>query len=105
MGMDLIDITVMNNILPKIVQSIDTTPVHLKIGISIYMIVMGIFLPLSSWIAEKIGYKNTLIFAASGFGLFSLLSGLATFDVELFIFRGIQGLFAAFFTPVAGLAF
>lgn len=67
------------------------------------MIIMGMFLPLSSWIAEKIGYKNTLIFTASG--LFSLLYGLATSNVELFTFRGIQGLFAAFSTPVAGLAY
>lgn len=105
MGMDLIDTTVMNNILPKIAESLDTTPVHLKMGISIYMIVMGMFLPLSSWMAEKIGYKSTLIFAAAGFGLFSLLSGIATSDTELFIFRGIQGLFAAFSAPVAGLAY
>lgn len=69
------------------------------------MIVMGMFLPLSSWIAEKIGYKNTLIFIASGFGLFSLLSGLVTSDVELFTFMGIQGLFAAFFASVARLAY
>ena len=54
-----------------------------------YMIIIGMFLPLSSWIAEKIGYKNTLIFTASGFGLFSLLSGLATSNVELFTFRSI----------------
>ena len=54
------------------------------------MIIMGMFLPLSSWIAEKIGYKNTLIFTASGFGLFSLLYGLATSNVELFTFKGIQ---------------
>ncbi|MFV9924212.1 MAG: hypothetical protein AB8U93_00045 [Francisella endosymbiont of Hyalomma scupense] len=69
------------------------------------MIIMEMFLPLSSWIAEKIGYKNTLIFTASGFGLFSLLYGLATSNVELFTFRGIQGLFAAFSAPVAGLAY
>ena len=76
MGMDLIDTTVMNNILPKISESLHTTPVKLKMGISIYMIIMGMFLPISSWLAEKIGYRNTLIFAASGFGLFSFLSGL-----------------------------
>lgn len=103
--MDLIDTTVMNNILPKIAESLNTTPVHLKMGISIYMIVTGMFLPVSSWLAEKIGYRYTLVFAASGFGLFSLLSGLATSDVQLFIFRGIQGLFAAFSAPVAGLAY
>ncbi|MGQ4006418.1 MFS transporter [Francisellaceae bacterium CB300] len=105
MGMDLIDTTVMNNILPKISESLHTTPVKLKMGISIYMIIMGMFLPISSWLAEKIGYRNTLIFAASGFGLFSFLSGLATTDVELFAFRGMQGLFAAFSAPVAGLAY
>lgn len=27
-GMDIIDTTVMNNILPKIVESLDTNPVH-----------------------------------------------------------------------------
>ncbi|MBK2356950.1 MFS transporter [Francisella hispaniensis] len=105
MGMDLIDTTVMNNILPKISESLDTTPEHLKMGISIYMIVMGMFLPLSSWMAEKIGYKYTLIFAASGFGFFSLLSGLAMTDTQLFTYRAIQGLFAAFSAPVAGLAY
>lgn len=105
MGMDLIDTSVMNNILPKMADSLDTTPVHLKMGISIYMIVMGIFLPASSWLAEKISYRNTLIFAASGFGIFSFLSGMASSDIELFIFRGMQGLFAAFSAPVAALAY
>lgn len=105
MGMDLIDTTVMNNILPKIAQSLNSTPEYLKMGISIYMIVMGMFLPLSSWMAEKIGYKYTLMFAATGFGIFSLLTGLATSDVQLFTFRAIQGMFAAFSAPVAMLAY
>ncbi|MEY8767012.1 MFS transporter [Francisella philomiragia] len=105
MGMDLIDTTVMNNILPKIAESLHTTPEFLKTGISIYMIVMGMFLPLSSWMAEKIGFRYTLMFAASGFGLFSLLSGLAMTDTQLFAFRAIQGLFAAFSAPVAMLAY
>ncbi|MDE5005255.1 MFS transporter, partial [Francisella tularensis subsp. holarctica] len=60
---------------------------------------------LSSWMAEKIGYKSTQIFAASGFGLFTILSGIATSDTELFIFRVIQGLCEAFSAPVAGLAY
>ena len=105
MGMDLIDTTVMNNILPKIADSLNSTPEYLKMGISIYMVIMGMFLPLGSWMAEKIGYKYTLIFAASGFGLFSLLTGLATTDIELFAFRAIQGMFAAFSAPVAMLAY
>ncbi|MFC4893127.1 MFS transporter [Pseudofrancisella aestuarii] len=105
MGMDLIDTTVMNNILPKIAETFDVTPVHLKMGISIYMIVMGMFLPISSWIAEKIGYRKTLIFAASGFGFFSMMTGLATSDIQMFTYRGFQGLFAAFSAPVASLAY
>jgi hypothetical protein len=34
MGMDLIDTTVMNNILPKIAESLHSTPEHLKMGIN-----------------------------------------------------------------------
>ncbi|APC97015.1 MFS transporter [Francisella frigiditurris] len=105
MGMDLIDTTVMNNILPKIAETFDVTPVHLKMGISIYMIIMGMFLPISSWIAEKVGYRKTLIFAASGFGFFSMMTGLATSDIQMFTYRGFQGLFAAFSAPVASLAY
>ena len=104
-GMDLIDTTVMNNILPKIAESLRSTPEHLKMGISIYMVIMGMFLPLSSWMAEKIGYKYILMFAATGFGIFSLLTGLATSDIQLFTFRAIQGMFAAFSAPVAMLAY
>nr|WP_231138709.1 hypothetical protein [Francisella orientalis] len=70
MGMDLIDTTVMNNILPKIAESLHITPEFLKTGISIYMIVMGMFLPLSSWMAEKICFRYTLMFAASGLAYF-----------------------------------
>jgi MFS family permease len=105
MGMDLIDTTLMNNILPKMAVSFHTTPVHLKLGISIYLIAIGMFLPMSSWLAEKIGYKKTLIFAIGGFALFSMLSGLSQTDTQLFVFRGLQGIFAAFSAPVAALAY
>ena len=105
MGMDLIDTTLMNNILPKMAESFHVTPVHMKLGISIYMITIGMFLPASSWLAEKIGYKTTLIIAAIGFAIFSVLSGLSQTDNQLFVFRAFQGIFAAFSAPVASLAY
>ena len=86
MGMDLIDTTLINNILPKMALTFHTTPVHLKLGISLYMMSIGMFLPMSSWLAEKIGYKKTLIIAASGFAVFSILSGISQTEMQFFTF-------------------
>ena len=104
-GMDLIDTTVINNILPKIAESFDIEPVYLKFGISIYILVLGVFLLMSAWLAQKVGFKRTLILSGTGFALFSFLCGTAQTDIEFFIFRGFQGLFAAFSAPVASLAY
>nr|WP_225629962.1 MFS transporter [Cysteiniphilum sp. 19X3-34] len=104
-GMDLIDTTIINNILPKIAKSFDIEPVYLKFGISVYILVLGVFLLMSAWLAQKIGFKRTLILSGTGFALFSFLCGIAQTDIQFFIFRGFQGLFAAFSAPVASLAY
>ena len=69
------------------------------------MMSIGMFLPMSSWLAEKIGYKKTLIIAASGFAVFSILSGISQTEMQFFTFRALQGIFAAFSAPVAALAY
>ena len=68
-GMDLIDTTIINNILPKIAKSFDIEPVYLKFGISVYILVLGVFLLMSAWLAQKIGFKRTLILSGTGFAL------------------------------------
>ena len=68
------------------------------------MLALGLFIPASGWISDKIGSKNLLILSITGFMLLSIACGLSTNLTSLVIFRAIQGAFGAFTTPVAHLA-
>ncbi|APA82733.1 MDR family MFS transporter [Francisella tularensis] len=104
MLIELIDGSALNTALPQIANDLHVNAITLKVAITVYLLALGLFIPASGWISDKIGSKNLLLLSITGFMFSSVACGLSTNLISLVIFRAIQGAFGAFTAPVARLA-
>lgn len=102
--MENLDATVIATALPKMAAGFGVTAVDMNIGISAYLIAVAIFIPLSSWVADRYGARRVFASAIVIFTLASLLCGLSQ-NLEMFVFaRMLQGVGGALMVPVGRLA-
>jgi len=97
--MAVLDATIVNVGLPKIMASFGITVDKAEWVITAYMLVFAIMLSTSGWIADHFGYKRTYLLALFLFTLGSFLCGLAWNEDALIMFRIIQASGAGLLTP------
>lgn len=101
--MEIMDGTIVTTALPSMAKYFRTGSSTVALLVSIYLITVAIFIPLSGWLADRFGKKKMWILAVGLFTLSSLGSALApTFGVLLGM-RVIQGMSGAMMTPTARL--
>ncbi len=101
MLMELVDGSALNTSLPQMALSFGVNPISLKVAITVYLLTLGLFIPASTWVADRFGAKNILLISAIGFVGASILCGLSTNVTMLIICRALQGFFGAFTMPVS----
>ena len=102
--MENLDATVIATALPTMASAFGITPVDMNVGITAYIVAVAIFIPLSSWIADRFGARRVFAGAIIVFTLASLLCGLSQ-NIEMFVFaRVLQGIGGALMVPVGRLA-
>ena len=101
--MENLDSTVITTALPQMAISFDTTPIHLSVGITAYVLSLAIFIPVSGWFADRFGAKTVFRTAISVFVLGSVLCGLCNDVSELAAARVLQGMGGAMMVPVGRL--
>lgn len=102
--MENLDATVIATALPTMASAFGVTPVDMNIGITAYILAVAIFIPLSSWVADRFGARRVFAGAIIVFTLASLLCGLSD-SIEMFVFaRVLQGIGGALMVPVGRLA-
>lgn len=101
--MEAVDSSVINTAIPAMSQSFHVEPVDIKMALISYLLSLAIFIPISGWIADKMGAKKVFISALVIFTLSSLWCGLSNHLNELIIARFIQGLGGALGLPVGRL--
>ena len=99
--MVVLDIAIVNVALPSINTELDFAPGALQWVITAYTLTFGGFLLLGGRAADLFGRRKLFIGAVIAFAVASLLCGLAQSDTVLIITRALQGLAAAFMSPVA----
>lgn len=100
MLMEMLDATVLNTALPQIAISLHVNPIKLKEILTIYFLSLGIFIPVSGWVADRFGEKNAILFAIALFTGSSIGCGVSVNLPMLVIFRLLQGIGGAFLMPV-----
>lgn len=101
--MENMDSTVIATSLNAIAKDIHTDPISLKLALTAYLVALAIFIPISSWMADRFGSRNVFRAAMIVFVLGSLA---CAFSNSLLMFVGarfLQGMGGAMMTPVARL--
>jgi len=102
--MENLDATVIATALPDMARSFGVAAVDLNIGMSAYMLAIAVFIPISGWLADRLGSRLVFGSAIVLFSLSSLLCGLST-SLETFVAaRVLQGISGAMMVPVGRLA-
>ncbi|MDF2867321.1 MAG: transporter, partial [Gammaproteobacteria bacterium] len=99
--LETLDATIITTAIPQISYSLNVNPLALKAALTSYLLSIAVFIPISSWAAEKYGTKNVFFSAMVVFTLGSIFCGLAVNLTGLVLARILQGMGGALMTPVA----
>lgn len=89
--MEALDSSIANVSLPHIAGTLGSTFEEATWILTSYLVANAIVLPISGWIANRIGRKRFYMICVALFTVFSFFCGLATSLTMLVIFRVIQG--------------
>lgn len=98
--MEILDMTVLNTALPTIGREFEVTQSTLQYALTGYLISLAVFIPVSGWVADRFGSRNTFAFAIGVFTIASALAGAATSMDMLIAARVLQGVGGGMLTPV-----
>lgn len=98
--MAVLDGTIVNVSLPKIMSSFGVGLSTIQWVITAYMLAMAVMLPTSGWLADRFGYKKVYFWGLFLFTFGSLLCGLSSNETTLILSRIIQGLGAGMVQPL-----
>lgn len=101
--METTDATVLATALPTIAGALNAPVLSLKLALASYLVALAVFIPVSGWVADRIGAKRTFMAAIGVFLVGSLLCALQTNFLGLVLARAVQGLGGAMMTPVGRL--
>jgi len=99
--MQILDTTIANVALPHMESSLGATSETVTWALTSYLVASAIAIPITGWLAERIGSRNLFIWAVIAFTASSLLCGAATGLGEMVLFRAFQGISAAFIGPLS----
>ena len=98
--MAVLDATIVNVGLPKIMASFGVGIDKIEWVVTAYMLAMAVMLPTSGWLADKFGYKLVYFWGLLLFTFGSFLCGKSGDENMLIISRVIQGLGAGAIQPI-----
>jgi EmrB/QacA subfamily drug resistance transporter len=101
--MEGLDSTMIAVSIPAMARSFGASPLRLNLVIATYLLSLAVFIPLSGWIADRLGTRRVFCAAIAIFTLGSVLCGLSTSLVMLLAMRVVQGFGGAMMTPVGRL--
>ena len=101
--MENLDGTVIATALPQMALSFHASPVDLNMGMTAYMLTLAVFIPVSGWIADRLGPRTVFSFAIALFTVASILCGFANSLTQFTAARILQGVGGAMMVPVGRL--
>ena len=102
--MEQLDSTIVNTAVPAMAASLHVTPLSLKAVVTSYILSFAVCIPISGWMADRIGTRRVFAWAVALFTLSSMLCGMSVNVPMLVAARILQGIGAAMMMPVGRLA-
>ena len=101
--MEGLDSTMIAVAIPDMAKSLGSNPLRLNLVITTYLLSLAVFIPLSGWIADRLGARVVFCAAIAIFATGSALCGVSTSLPMLLVMRVVQGFGGAMMTPVGRL--
>jgi EmrB/QacA subfamily drug resistance transporter len=101
--MENLDSTVLATSLPAIARELGEDPIDLKLALTSYLLSLAIFIPVSGWLADRLGARLVFRAAIAVFALGSALAGFSSTMPEIIGARIVQGIGGAMMVPVGRL--
>ncbi len=101
--MEGLDSTMIAVAIPDMGKSLGESPLRLNLVITTYLLSLAVFIPVSGWIADRIGARRVFCAAIAIFATGSALCGLSTSLPMMLVMRVLQGFGGAMMTPVGRL--
>ena len=94
-----LDQTVITVALPSISRSFHVVSSSASALIVAYLLSLAIFIPVASWVGDRLGIKRTFVAALALFAAASALCGVAGSYTQLVAFRALQGVGGGLLVP------
>ncbi len=101
--MEGLDSTMLAVAIPDMARSLGENPLRLNLVITTYLLSLAVFIPVSGWIADRLGTRAVFCAAIAIFATGSVLCGLSTSLPMMLVMRVLQGFGGAMMTPVGRL--
>jgi EmrB/QacA subfamily drug resistance transporter len=101
--MEGLDSTMIAVAIPDMAKSLGASPLRLNLVITTYLLSLAVFIPVSGWIADRLGTRIVFCTAIAIFAVGSALCGLSTSLPMMLVMRVVQGFGGAMMTPVGRL--
>ncbi|MGX9902239.1 MFS transporter [Arthrobacter sp. SA17] len=101
--MEFLDGTVLVTAIPSIAREFDVAPTDVNITMTAYLMTVAMGIPISGWLAERLGARNVFCVAIATFTAASLLCALSQDLTMLTLSRILQGAGGAMMVPVGTL--
>ena len=99
--LQVLDTTIANVALPHMQASLSATQESINWVLTSYIVASAIALPISGWLADRVGRKRLLLISVVDFTIASVLCASAVSLTEMVVFRALQGVSGAFIVPLA----
>ena len=99
--MQTLDSTIVNTALPAMAKSLGEAPLRMQGVVIAYSLTMAMMIPVSGWLADRLGTKRVFFSAILVFAVGSLLCANAQSLTQLVTYRVVQGV-GAFETEDGG---
>lgn len=102
--LQVLDTTIANVAIPHMQSTLGATPDTISWVLTSYIIASAVAMPITGWLADRIGSRRLFIWSVGGFVVTSMLCGMAQNLEEMVIFRALQGVAGAFIAPLSQAA-
>ncbi|PZQ23011.1 MAG: EmrB/QacA family drug resistance transporter [Sphingopyxis macrogoltabida] len=99
--MQILDTTIANVAIPHMQSALGATGETVTWVLTSYILASAVAMPITGWLADRIGRRNLFLAAIVGFILTSMACGAAQSLEQMVAFRFLQGISAAFIGPLS----
>lgn len=97
----ILDSTIANVAIPHMQTSLGATQDSVTWVLTSYIVAGAVVMPITGWLADRVGSRRLFIWSTIGFIITSMLCGISVNLTEMVAFRVLQGVCAAFMAPLS----